>query len=114
MRFEHSMEYGKGTITGLGDINCTPDIVNACGVVRRPCSVVENCTEKGEGGEATGTAGEHEPFTIALLPHKTYTRICSNLSNFNQTTVAHCYFPGEVGSKTSWMEKANLWSIDDR
>ena len=112
MRFEHSMGYGKGTITGLGDTNCTRDIVNARDVVRRPCSMVENSTEKGEGGEATGRAGGHEPFTIALLPHKTYTRKCSNLSNFDQTTVAHCHFP-EVGSKKTWMEKADLWSIDD-
>lgn len=52
---------------------------------------------------------------LAIRPHySTYTRACSHTPISRATTVAHCYF-GEkkAGVKTWWMEKTNLWSVQE-
>lgn len=101
MRYEHSTGYGKGVITGLAaaQVHCLNN---------RDANVHDH------GGGACGGEGQESAFTITLLPHKTYTRTCSETPISEETTVAHCYYPGSgAGPKVSWMERANLWSLHE-
>ncbi|CAM9498176.1 unnamed protein product [Ectocarpus sp. 13 AM-2016] len=106
MRYEESTGYGRGIIAGLGSSN--------------------NSTSGGGGDLFIGQTGHgivvgrgtrevEAPLRVTLLPHSAYTRLCGRRTLSNQTTVvAHCYFPQkEAGVKTSWMKKANLWSVQD-
>lgn len=106
MRYEESTGYGRGVIAGLGNSN--------------------NSTSGGRGDLFIGQTGHgvvvgrgtrevEAPFRVTLLPHSAYTRLCGRRTLSNQTTVvAHCYFPQkEADVKTSWMKKANLWSVQD-
>lgn len=64
-------------------------------------------------GQITHLTEGDRPFTVTLLPHNKYTRICHETPISSETTVAHCYTAKEANAKIDWMREANLWSVDD-
>lgn len=55
---------------------------------------------------------DNRPFTVTLLPHSTYTRICARTPVSNTTVVAHCRATKTPEDKSGWMQRMDLWSVD--
>ncbi|CBJ32319.1 Acetyltransferase (isoleucine patch superfamily protein) [Ectocarpus siliculosus] len=55
---------------------------------------------------------DNQPFTVTLLPHSTYTRICASTPVSNTTVVAHCLSSKTPQSKADWMHRMDLWAVD--
>ncbi|CAM9918971.1 unnamed protein product [Ectocarpus sp. 6 AP-2014] len=56
---------------------------------------------------------DNGPFTVTLLPHSAYTRICTTTAVSNATVVAHCRASKTPEGKIDWMHSMNLWAIDE-
>ncbi|CAM9926050.1 unnamed protein product, partial [Scytosiphon promiscuus] len=73
-------------------------------------------TESTSGAVGSAFDDGHEeghPFTVTLLPHSTYTRVCDETPVSDRTVVAHCFAAKKANVKTSWMEALNLWSVEN-
>lgn len=55
----------------------------------------------------------NQPFSVTLLPHNAYTRVCDETPISNKTVVAHCWAPKTADSKTGWMVQSKLWFSDN-
>lgn len=55
--------------------------------------------------------GGNGDFTVTLLPHIAYTRVCKSMPISNRTVVAHCNSKKKAGAKASWMKTAKLWNV---
>ncbi|CAM9348402.1 unnamed protein product [Ectocarpus sp. 12 AP-2014] len=64
-------------------------------------------------GYIDSLSDEHNrPFTVTLLPHSVYTRICASTPVSNTTVVAHCRSSKTPEGKISWMHSMDLWVVD--
>ncbi|CAN0483397.1 unnamed protein product [Ectocarpus sp. 12 AP-2014] len=72
----------------------------------------EHSTSFGMGFIDSLSDEDNRPFTVTLLPHSTYTRICAHHPVSNTTVVAHCLTSKTPASKLSWMQRMDLWSVD--
>ncbi|CAM9760594.1 unnamed protein product [Ectocarpus sp. 12 AP-2014] len=59
------------------------------------------------------TDEDNRLFTVTLLPHSTYTRMCNRTPVSNTTVVAHCMSKKTPGCKRDWMHSMDLWSVDE-
>eukprot|EP00903_Cladosiphon_okamuranus_P018134 g16688.t1 len=59
------------------------------------------------------TDDEGRSFTVTLLPHDKYTRLCLVTPLSEITVVAHCLSQKRAGAKIDWMRDAGLWPDDE-
>ncbi|CAM9541445.1 unnamed protein product [Scytosiphon promiscuus] len=108
--WDGDMRYEPSTGYGLGEIPAARIIAAADGRDDR----------NPDGGARRALAdrqGQVLPLTVSLLPHSTYTRVCEHAPfSAERTMVAHCLHPATEGRaevKTFWMQKMDLWSVED-
>lgn len=73
----------------------------------------ENSTSFGVGFIESLADEDNRPFTVTLLPHSTYTRMCELTPVCHTTVVAHCRASKTPRHKVDWMRSMDLWSVDD-
>lgn len=70
-------------------------------------------TREGRGVVPGLSTAKGVEFSVVLLPHSRYTRICSGTLLSNETVVAHCISRQKADDKTLWMQEKDLWFVEN-